>query len=84
MKKVTAGQFKTRCLAILDEVRSNRESVVITKQGKPVAKLVPEDKEADDIFGFLAGKGTVTGDIVSPVLSTRRSSVSRYTPKLSR
>lgn len=53
----------------MDEVQSKKETVVITKHGKPVAKLVPADKDADDIYNFLAGKGTVTGDIVSPALS---------------
>jgi prevent-host-death family protein len=69
MKKMAAGTFKVHCLAVMDEVQSKRESVLITKRGKPVAKLVPADKEADDIFGFLAGKGRITGDVVSPVFS---------------
>ncbi len=69
MKTMAAGEFKVHCLSIMDEVQSKRESVLITKRGKPVAKLVPVEKEADDIFGFLAGKGKITGDIVSPILS---------------
>ena len=69
MKKMAAGSFKVHCLAVMDEVQSKRESVLITKRGKPVAKLVPADKGTDDLFGFLAGKGTVTGDVVSPVFS---------------
>jgi len=69
MKKMGAGAFKANCLAIMDEVQAKRETVVITKRGKPVAKLVPVSDEKDDIFGFLAGKGFVTGDVVSPALS---------------
>ena len=69
MKKMAAGAFKVHCLAVMDEVQSKREAVLITKRGKPVAKLVPVEREADDIFGFLAGKGKITGDIVSPILS---------------
>jgi prevent-host-death family protein len=69
MKKMAAGAFKVHCLAVMDEVQSKREAVLITKRGKPVAKLVPADKETDDIFGFLAGKGKVSGDVVSPVFS---------------
>ncbi len=69
MKKMAAGVFKVHCLAVMDEVQSKREAVLITKRGKPVAKLVPADKETDDIFGFLAGKGKITGDVVSPVFS---------------
>ena len=57
------------CLAVMNEVQSRKETVVITKHGKPVAKLVPADKEPDDIYNFLAGKGKVLGDIVSPALS---------------
>ena len=71
MKTIPAGQFKARCLAIMDEVQAKHQAVVITKRGKPVAKLVPVEKEKDDIFGFMKGKGTVEikGDIVSPVLT---------------
>jgi prevent-host-death family protein len=69
MKKMAAGEFKVHCLKVMDKVQSKRESVLITKRGKPVAKLVPVENEADDIFGFFEGKGTITGDIVSPVLT---------------
>ena len=41
MKTIPAGAFKTNCLAIMDEVKAKRETVVITKHGEPVAKLVP-------------------------------------------
>ena len=69
MKKMAAGVFKANCLAVMDEVQAKRETVVITKHGKPVAKLVPINTDKDDIFGFLAGKSTVTGDVVSPALT---------------
>ena len=68
-KTIPAGTFKARCLAIMDEVAAKRESVIITKRGKPVAKLVPVEKEKDDIFGFMKGKITILGDIVSPILT---------------
>ncbi len=69
MKKMAAGAFKTNCLAVMDEVQAKRETVIITKRGKPVAKLVPVETQEDDIFGFLAGKGRITGDVVSPALT---------------
>ena len=69
MKKMAAGSFKIHCLAVMDEVQAKRESVLITKHGKPVAKLVPADKNSDDIYDFLVGKGAAVGDIVSPVIS---------------
>jgi prevent-host-death family protein len=66
MKTVAAGWFKTHCLALMDEVQAKRETIVITKRGKPIAKLVPVGKETDDIYGFFVGKGTIVGDVVSP------------------
>ena len=68
MKKMAAGSFKIHCLAVMDEVQAKRETVVITKRGKPVAKLIPADSDSDDIYNFLAGKGTITGDVVSPAI----------------
>jgi prevent-host-death family protein len=69
IKTIPAGAFKARCLAIMDEVAAKRQAVVITKRGKPVAKLVPVEQEKDDIFGFMKGKIKVTGDIISPALT---------------
>jgi antitoxin (DNA-binding transcriptional repressor) of toxin-antitoxin stability system len=47
------------------------EIVVTAKHGEPVAKLVPADKNADDIYNFLIGKGAIAGDIVSPAISDK-------------
>ena len=69
MRTVPAGEFKTNCLAIMDEVLARRESVVITKHGHPVAKLVPINTDIDDIFGFFSDRGRVTGDVISPAFS---------------
>jgi len=68
MKTMAAGTFKANCLAVMDEVQAKRETVVITKRGKPVAKLVPIHRNVDELSGFLAGKGQIAGDVVSPVL----------------
>jgi prevent-host-death family protein len=69
VKTMAAGSFKARCLAVMDEVQAKREAIVITKRGKPVVKLVPADAEKDDIYGFLKGKGKITGDVISPAIS---------------
>jgi len=69
MKRMAAGSFKSKCLTVLDEVHIKREAVVITKHGKPVAKLVPVNVEKDEIYDFLAGKGAIVGGIIAPAPS---------------
>lgn len=69
MKIMAAGSFKVHCLAVMDEVQKKRQTIVITKHGKPVVKIVPADKDADDIYGFLKGKVKIVGDVVSPALT---------------
>lgn len=63
---VPASQFKARCLKLMDEVRDRRCEIVITKRGKPVAKLVPVEEKQPDIFGYMKGTVTILGDIVGP------------------
>lgn len=67
MKSVPAAKFKANCLALMDEVHATGESLVITKHGKPVAKLVPAERERKSIWGDLAGSVKILGDIESPV-----------------
>ena len=67
MKTIGAGEFKARCLTLMDDVRSTREPLVITKRGKPVAKLVPADDEEREFIGRLKGVFRVVGDIESPI-----------------
>ena len=69
MKVVAAGEFKQKCLKLMDEVRSKRVSVLITKKGEPVARLVPVDAQPEtDVFGCLAERLEVLGDIEAPVV----------------
>ena len=69
MKKMAAGAFKTHCLKVMDEVQKKRETIMITKHGKPVVKIVPADQDKDEIYGFLKGKVKIVGDVVSPILT---------------
>ena len=64
-----AGEFKAKCLAVMDEVQAKRTTVIITKNGKPVARMVPivDEKEPDPIFGFMRGKMKIVGDITAPL-----------------
>jgi prevent-host-death family protein len=70
MKRVAAGEFKAKCLAMMDEVRETGESYVITKRGVPVAQLVPvtpEKRQKKSIFGCMVGTAEIVGEIdVSP------------------
>ena len=65
--QVTAAEFKAKCLRLMDEVAKDRTPLVITKRGKPVAKLVPVDDQPIEPFGCMAGTVKILGDIVSPV-----------------
>ena len=67
MRTIPAGRFKAECLKIMDEVKARREPVLVTKKGKPVARLVPVDEAPRDVFGCLAGELEIAGDILAPV-----------------
>lgn len=63
---IAAGEFKTKCLKLLDRVAEQRETLVITKYGKPVAQLVPMPPEKN-IIGAMRGSVLWEGDIISPI-----------------
>ncbi len=62
-KTIGAAQFKEKCLAILDEV--GPEGIVVTKHGKPVAKLIPIEADSADLIGSLKDEIEVKGDVLS-------------------
>lgn len=66
-RKIPADEFKTNCLRFVDEVRKTRTPLVITKRGKPVAKLVPVDEKPSPVFGRMKGTVVEHGDIVAPL-----------------
>jgi len=66
-RNVSAGEFKARCLALMDDVRDTGGEYVITKRGVPVAKLVPVQTSRRRYLGSLKGTGKTLGDIVSPL-----------------
>jgi prevent-host-death family protein len=67
LKTITASEFRRNCLRVLGEVSATREAVVITRNGRPVVKLVPMDNVAKDFLGCMAGVIEIVGDIESPV-----------------
>lgn len=66
-RHVAAADFKAKCLRLMDEVAKDRQAIVITKRGKPVAKLVPVEAEPTDLFGYMAGTARICGDIINPI-----------------
>jgi prevent-host-death family protein len=65
--KIPAGEFKAKCLKVLDEVQRQRKQFVITKRGKPVAMLVPVNERRESIIGSMKGTMEILGDIVAPI-----------------
>jgi prevent-host-death family protein len=65
--EIPAGEFKAKCLQLMERVARSREPIVITKRGKPVAKLVPPDElePRAPLFGYMAGTAEIRGDIVN-------------------
>jgi prevent-host-death family protein len=61
-RRMGAAQFKERCLQVLDELPA--EGVVITKRGRPVARLVPFERSGGSLIGILKGKVQIRGDIM--------------------
>lgn len=64
---VGAAEFKARCLELMDQVARTGNAIVITKRGKPVARLAPAARKQPTLSGALKGHIRITGDIVSPV-----------------
>ena len=63
MKTVAAAKFKEQCLSILDHL--GPEGIVVTKHGKPVARILPIERASADLIGALRGRISVKGDILS-------------------
>ncbi len=66
-RTMKASEFKAKCLKLMDEVAASGGSIVITKNGEPVSRLVPYRRRPESLFGALRGSVRVTGDLVAPV-----------------
>ena len=68
--EISATEFKAKCLKLIDEVAQTHDPIVVTKRGKPVAKVVPIEPEegmAPSYFGCMAGTIKIVGDIMEPI-----------------
>jgi prevent-host-death family protein len=67
-RTIKASEFKATCLKLMDEVAESGDEVVITKNGKPVSRLVPYREGPRSLFGCFRGQMEITGDIMSPAM----------------
>ena len=68
MQTIQASEFKAKCLALMNEVARTGETIVVTKNGKPIAELRPHrPPRARSLIGINKGQIEILGDIVSPV-----------------
>lgn len=65
--QIPAAEFKAKCLELMDRVSERRQELIITKHGRPVAKLVPIEEETPPVFGYLKNTVVSYGDLISPV-----------------
>ena len=63
MTRIGAARFKEQCLALLDHLEP--EGLIITKHGRPVARVLPYDDDPASLIGALKGRMTVNGDVMS-------------------
>lgn len=74
MRSIPAGEFKAKCLAIMDEVEATGEAVMVTKRGKPVVRIGPakfsrsHKAQSEDIIGFMRSSGSSADDITGPII----------------
>jgi len=70
MQTVKASVFKAKCLHLMDLVNQTNEEIIITKNGKPVSRLVPYRKQVDSLFGLHKGNIKSNDDLIAPTGET--------------
>ena len=67
VRTIKASEFKATCLKLMDEVASSGAEIVITKNGRPISRLVPYRKKPESLFGIDRGRLEILGDIDAPL-----------------
>jgi prevent-host-death family protein len=67
MKSIPASKFKVKCLQVINEVAKTGMTVVITKNGQPVAQLGPIVSQPTTLVGAHKGQISIVGDILAPI-----------------
>ena len=69
MKTIKISEFKAKCLDILDRVARTGETLIITRRGKPLARVLPVSSASDDDWlGSLEGSATAMDDLIEPAV----------------
>ena len=66
-KRVGAGEFKAKCLKLMDEVQESKTPLVVTKHGVPIVTVIPFEQKKSFPFGCMKGRIKINGDIVASV-----------------
>jgi len=67
MQTVKASEFKAKCLQLMEQVNETQEEIIITKNGKPISRLVPYRKQLESFFGLHQAQVKSTGDLLAPL-----------------
>ena len=67
LSHIAAGEFKAKCLQLMDQVKETQVPIIITKHGVAIAKLVPIEKESVSLFGLQPDSVAIQGDIIAPI-----------------
>lgn len=67
LRSVSVSDFKAHCLQYLEEASSLKIECVVTKRGKPIAKLIPIENQQRFEFGSMSGSGSIKGDVLEPI-----------------
>ena len=71
--EISAAEFRSKCFKILNQVETRHSEFIITKRGKPIARIVHinEEKSSDPLLGALAGLGRTTGNLSAPLVDSK-------------
>ena len=67
VRTIKASEFKAKCLKLMDEVADSGKEIVITKNGRPVSRLVPYRQKPKSLFGIDRGRIEILGDLIEPL-----------------
>ena len=67
VRTIKASEFKAKCLKLMDEVAASGEEIIVTKNGRPVSRLVPYREKPKSLFGIDTGRIELLGDIIEPL-----------------